>query len=431
MDAQGLIIRKRDGSELAPSEIADLIGAYSGGEVPDYQMSAWLMAALIRGLSFTETLALTDALVDSGSRLDLSSLGRPVMDKHSTGGVGDKVTLVLAPVVAACGAHFGKMSGRALGHTGGTVDKLESIPGFRTQLSAAEFTAQLQATGICVSGQSPELVPADRRLYALRDVTGTVESTGLVAGSVMSKKIAAGAAAVVLDIKVGRGAFFRSRGQASGVAHLMRQVGEARGVRTAAVMTSMDQPLGRAVGNSLEVLEAVKALKGKGPVDLMEVVTHLASVLLPLSDLGWDARRSRREVQAVIREGRALAKFRQWVEAQGGDPGFIDDGARLELAAERVTPPAPSGGYVSAIDALEVGWAVQELGAGRRRKDEPVDHGVGAVLAAKTGERVAAGQALATVFGRRRDQAEAAAARIAAAFEITETAPAPPVLILK
>jgi pyrimidine-nucleoside phosphorylase len=431
LDARQLINKKRDGGELSRQEISGLIEAYMGHEVPDYQMSAWLMAALIRGLSFPETLALTDALVASGDRLDLSPLGRPVMDKHSTGGVGDKVTLVLAPIVAACGAIFGKMSGRALGHTGGTIDKLESIPGFRTEVGAAGFLEQLAAIGICVAGQSPKLAPADSRLYALRDVTGTVESTGLVASSVMSKKITAGSAAVVLDIKVGRGAFFRSRGQASGVAHLMQKIGEARGVRTEAVMTSMEQPLGSAVGNSLEVLEAVAALKGNGPQDLEEVVVRLAARLLPLSDLGWDQEQSANAARQAIARGAALKKFRQWIEAQGGDPGFIEDTGRLEIATFTAAASAPRGGYVSGIDTMAVGWAVQELGAGRRRQDDPVDHGVGAVLAAKTGDPVAGGQPVATVYARSQSEAEVAAGKIGAAYEYSDEKALPPPLILE
>jgi len=430
MDMQQLIIKKRDGGELTPEEISWLVNRYEAGEIPDYQMSAWLMAALIRGLSLLETLAMTDALVASGTRLDLTSLGRPVMDKHSTGGVGDKVTLVLAPVVAACGAYFGKMSGRGLGHTGGTVDKLESIPGFRTGIDTAQFIRQLAEIGICVAGQSSELAPADEQLYALRDVTGTVESTGLVASSIMSKKIAAGAAAVVLDIKVGRGSFFRSRGQAAGVAHLMQEVGQARGVHTKAVMTSMEQPLGSAVGNSLEVLEAARALTGNGPHDLEEVVVKLASVLLPLADLGWDEEKAAGEARQAVTSGAALAKFRQWVEAQGGDPGFIDDPERLEIAAYSAPATAAGSGYVAGIDAMAIGWAVQALGAGRRHKGEDVDHGVGAILAAKTGDLVEAGQTLAKIHARSQEQADTVAARIAAAYELAPEPTEPQPLIV-
>lgn len=404
-----IIQKKRDGKELPATEIRSLVSGYMEGAVPDYQMSAWLMATLLKGLTLDETLALTDALVDSGDRLDLTGLGLRVVDKHSTGGVGDKVTLVLGPVVAACGAVFGKMSGSGLGHTGGTVDKLESIPGYRTDLTTDEFVSQLREKGICVIGQTTNLVPADRKLYALRDVTGTIESNSLVAASVMSKKIAGGAAAVVLDIKLGRGSFFKTRGHASGVAHLMEKIGAARGIEVEAVMTSMEQPLGHAVGNALEVMEAVETLKGHGPSDLVEVVIALATRLLKMSDPVFDPDKAATAARCALSGGSALMKFKEWITAQGGDASFAGDTARLPVAAKTAGVFSPRDGYVESLDAKRVGRSVLELGAGRRTKDDVVDHGVGAVLHAKVGHRVKTGDLLATVYARTAESAAAAA----------------------
>ncbi|MHB1389809.1 MAG: thymidine phosphorylase [Thermoleophilia bacterium] len=424
-DAIDIIRRKREGLALDAAGIDWLIGAYMAGEVPDYQMSAWLMAVCFKGLDMDETLALTDALVASGVRLDHAALGRMVVDKHSTGGVGDKVTLVLGPVMAACGAVFGKMSGRGLGHTGGTVDKLESIPGFRTGIEPEEFERQLADIGLCVSGQSAGMVPADKKLYALRDVTATIESNPLVAASIMSKKIAGGAGAVVLDIKVGGGAFFRTRGHAAGAEHLMESIGQARGLRVETLLTAMDQPLGHAVGNSLEVLEALRTLKGDGPPDLVEVVIALASKLLALSDLGWDASKAQKEAQRSLADGSALAKFSEWICAQGGDAACIDDPDLLGLASTVVEVKTTVAGFVAAIDALEVGRLVQDLGAGRHKKDEAIDHGVGAVLHAKVGGEVTAGETIATVYGPGKEQARAAAERLLAAYRLDSQPVAP------
>ena len=425
-----LIQHKRDGGELPAGDIEALIAGYMSGEVADYQMSAWLMAAFLRGLTLAETLALTGAIIASGDTLDLSGLGRRVVDKHSTGGVGDKVSLVLGPLVASCGAVFGKMSGRSLGHTGGTVDKLESIPGFRTGLEVDHFVAQLREVGVCIAGQTVNLAPADGRLYALRDVTATIDSNPLTAASIMSKKIAGGAQAVVLDIKVGRGAFFTNMGQARGVAHLMEEIGRAHGMEVVSVMTAMEQPLGHAVGNSLEVLEAVEALAGRGPADLAAVVVELAANLLALSDLGWDRERSREEAGRRLSGGEALPRFRRWVEAQGGDASFIDDPGRLPLAPHRLKITAPADGYVSAIDALAAGKAAFRLGAGRRRKGDAVNHGVGLVLHAKVGDRVGKGEAIASVYAGNTEAAGRAAGEVAAAYELApEPVPAPPVII--
>jgi pyrimidine-nucleoside phosphorylase len=415
-----IIRKKRDGVELASTEIAGMVDGFMAGDIPDYQMSAWLMAIYLKGLSVNETVALTDALVDSGGRLDFSSLGRTVVDKHSTGGVGDKVSLVLGPVIASCGALFGKMAGRGLAYTGGTIDKLESIPGFRTRLSRDEFEAQILNTGICIAGQSKDIVPADMKIYSLRDVTGTIESNPLIAASIMSKKIAGGAHAVVLDVKVGRGAFFKTIGHASGAAHLMRKIGELRGVDVLPVFTSMEQPLGKAVGNALEVCEAVDALRGNGPEDLTDVVVALAARLLPLSDLGWDRSRSEQEARACIAGGAALDKFREWITAQGGDTRFIDHPDALPSSRHVLQVLANRSGFITGIDALVIGRAALELGAGRHRKDEAIDHSAGVVLCVKTGDRISEGESLASVHSSTLEKCTAAVKAVAQAYRISD-----------
>ncbi len=426
MDIVDLIQRKRDGKELTSDEIGSFLDAYMGGEVAEYQMSAWLMAAFLKGLTLGETRSLMDAMIASGETLDLSPLGRTVVDKHSTGGVGDKVSLVLGPLVASCGAVFGKMSGRGLGHTGGTVDKLESIPGFRTTLDSGAFISQLQEVALCIAGQSPELVPADDRLYALRDVTATVDSNPLTAASIMSKKVAAGADVVALDVKVGSGAFFRNRGQAAGVAHLMQQLGEARGMQVVILMTSMEQPLGHAVGNAVEVREAIETLGGNGPGDLVELVTALAAELLSRAGLGLDREQAAQKAAACLESGAALEKMEQWIAAQGGDPACVREPEVLALAPVERTLKATTDGFVSSLDALTVGQAVFALGAGRRRRGDPVDHGVGAVVQAKVGDGVAAGQELATVYARSGAAADVAIAALGAAYSFSEERVEPP-----
>src|SRR5437868_9294564 len=321
MHAVELIERKRNGEEIPPAELREFVAAYARDEVPDYQAAALLMAVWFRGLSRHETFALTEAMVASGETVDLAArLGRRVVDKHSTGGVGDKTTLALGPIVAACGAPFGKMSGRGLGHTGGTLDKLESIPGFRVELSTEELVGQVREIGIAVAGQSADLVPADRKLYALRDVTATIDEVSLIAASIMAKKIAAGASAVVLDVKVGEGAFMRTVDDARELAEEMRALGVQAGMDVVCVLTDMDQPLGRAVGNALEVREAYETLAGGGPADFRELVTVAAMHLLALSDLGIDEDEGRRRAEAALGDGSALATYDRWVRAQGGDP---------------------------------------------------------------------------------------------------------------
>jgi pyrimidine-nucleoside phosphorylase len=425
-----LIRSKREGGEHSAAEIDFLIRGLMSGETPDYQISAWLMAVCFRGLSLGETVELTRAMCTSGERLDLSDIGHPVMDKHSTGGVGDKVTLVLAPAVAACGVVFGKMSGRALGHTGGTVDKLEAVPGFRSELSADEFQRQLREIGICVSGQSATLAPADKKLYALRDLTATVESNPLIAASIMSKKIAAGSTAVVMDVKVGRGAFFPTRGHASGVATLMRGIGEVLGVRVECLMTSMEQPLGMAIGNALEVREAMAALKGEGPADLREVVVALGGRLLAMSDLGIAEQEGRRKMAEALDDGSALAKFRAWMEAQGAYASFIDDPERLDVAGYQAQVPAAGDGFVGSLDARAVGEAAMALGAGRSRLTDRIDHGAGIMLHKKIGDGVGKGEPLATLYARTAEAAGAVAAQVLSAYAVSTDKTPPPSVIL-
>ena len=389
-----LIQRKRDGGELADEELAELILGYARGDVPDYQLAAFCMAVFFRGLTPRETFALTDAMVRSGDRLDLASaIGRKVVDKHSTGGVGDKASLAIGPLVAACGVPFGKMSGRGLGHTGGTLDKLEAIPGFRVELTEEQFVAQVREIGIAIIGQTADLVPADKALYGLRDVTATVDQVSLIAASIMSKKIAAGAQAVVLDVKVGDGAFMKTLGAARELAEAMRGLGERAGLEVVCELTDMDQPLGAAVGNALEVREALATLRGDGPPDLTELVLQSAGHLLALSDLRVDHDEGRRRAEAAIADGSAVAAYERWIRAQGGDP----DEAALPAAPVVLEAKARGAGYVTGLSAVRIGLAALHLGAGRRTKEDEIDHAVGIVCRAKRGDRVEAGDVLAEV----------------------------------
>ena len=413
--ASELIERKRDGKELAGGEVAELVLAYARGEVPDYQLAAFLMAVYFQGLTIAETFALTDAMVRSGETIDLhAALGRRVVDKHSTGGVGDKTTLAVGPIVAACGVPFAKMSGRGLGHTGGTLDKLESIPGFRVELTTEEFVAQVRDTGLAIVGQSANLVPADKMLYALRDVTATVENVSLIAASIMSKKIAAGADAIVLDVKVGDGAFMKSLPDARVLAEAMLALGERAERDVVCVLTDMDQPLGCAVGNALEVREAVATLRGEGPADFDELVLDACAHLLALSDLGVDRAEGRRRAEQAVADGSAVAAYERWVRVQGGDPD-VDALPRAPVIRE---VPAASGGYVQRLAALPVGLAALHLGAGRREKDDPVDHAVGVVCRKKRGDAVEAGEPLAEIHARDEGSAAEAAAAVLAAYEL-------------
>ncbi len=379
-DTVDLIRAKRDGRPLTAAEIGWLIGAYTAGDVADEQMSALLMAIYFRGLTPAELRAWTDAMIASGERLDLSSVAAPTVDKHSTGGVGDKVSLILAPLVASCGAAVPQLSGRGLGHTGGTLDKLETIPGWRARLSAAEIIAVLAQAGCVICAAGPGLAPADRRLYALRDVTGTVESIPLIASSIMSKKIAEGTSALVLDVKVGSGAFMADLESARELAGTMVALGAEHGVATTALLTSMDAPLGRAVGNAVEVDEAVATLRGHGPPDLVGVTLALAAEMLALAGLDADP-------AAALADGRALASYRAMIAAQGGDPD-----AELPAAAYTQVVTAPAAGWLRGLDARSVGVAAWRLGAGRARKEDPVSAGAGVICLARPGEQVGRGQ---------------------------------------
>ncbi len=422
-----LIQRKRDGEELAPEELAELVLGYARGEIPDYQLAAFLMAVYFRGLSSAETSVLTDAMVASGETIDLAAaLGRKVVDKHSTGGVGDKTSLALGPVVAACGVPFGKMSGRGLGHTGGTLDKLESIPGFRVELSHAEFIAQVRDVGLAIVGQTADLVPADRLLYGLRDVTATVNNVSLIAASIMSKKLAAGADAIVLDVKVGDGAFMKTPDAARELAGAMLELGRRAGKEVVCLLTDMDQPLGSAVGNALEVREVLATLRGEGPADLRELVLTASARLLSLSDLGVDLAEGRRRAETAIADGSALHLYGRWVRAQGGDP----DEAALPVADLVLELEAPRAGFVSRLEAIRVGVAALRLGAGRRTKSDEIDHAVGVVCHAKRGDRVETGDTLAEIHAGDESSAEAARAELLAAYSIADDAPPVRALVL-
>jgi pyrimidine-nucleoside phosphorylase len=425
--AAELIQRKRDGEELPDDELAELILGYARGDVPDYQMAAFAMAVFFRGLSERETFVLTDAMIRSGDTIDMSgALGRKVVDKHSTGGVGDKTSLAVAPIVAACGVPMGKMSGRGLGHTGGTLDKLESIPGYRTELGLDEFIAQVRDVGVAVVGQTGDLVPADKLLYGLRDVTATVDQLSLIAASIMSKKLAAGAQAIVLDVKVGNGAFMRTLDDARRLSETMISLGRHAGREVVCLITDMDQPLGAAVGNSLEVLEALETVRGNGPADFTELVLNACAKLLAFSDLGIDEAEGLRCAQQAVADGSADATWRRWIEAQGGTA----DESALPAAPVRRAVTSPGDGYVRELSAIRVGNAAVHLGAGRRTKEDGVDHAVGIVCHVKRGARVSTGETLATVHARTEDAADEAARGVLAAYELAAEPPAErPVLL--
>jgi pyrimidine-nucleoside phosphorylase len=395
-----LIERKRDGGALTRDEWREVVAAYLRHEIPDYQMAALLMAVVWRGLSPAELAALTRAMTDSGVCLDFGDQSTPRVDKHSTGGVGDKVSLVLAPLAASLGLWVPMMSGRGLGHTGGTTDKLESIPGFRTDLSPPEVRAQVERIGVAMFGQGGDIAPADARLYALRDVTGTVPSMSLIAASIMSKKLAEGLTGLVLDVKTGSGAFLTDPDHALALARTMVELGETAGCRTVALLTAMDRPLGRAIGNALEVEEALATLDGKGPEDLTVLTTALTAEMLLIGGLAPDRGAAEREVRTALASGRALAKFRELVESQGGNPAIVDDPAGLPQAAVVELFEAPEEGTVARVDPRPLGEALVELGGGRTRLGEPIDHSVGFVVSARPGRRVSRGEPIASVFAR-------------------------------
>ncbi|HDQ99219.1 MAG TPA: thymidine phosphorylase [candidate division WOR-3 bacterium] len=418
-----LILRKRNRGRLAPEEIRALVEGFGSGAVPDYQMSAFLMAVYFRGMNVEETVALTEALMNSGERFEFPDLAGPKVDKHSTGGVGDKVSLILAPLAAACGLIVPMVSGRSLGHTGGTLDKLESISGFRTDLSRAEFERILGNIGVSMMGQTDGLCPADRRMYALRDVTATVDSIPLIAASIMSKKLAEGIDGLVLDVKTGGGAFMSRLPQARSLARQMLRIGARMGKRVVAVITGMSEPLGHAVGNALEVAEAIEALKGRWPLDLEEVTLALGEEMLLLGRVARTQVQARRLLLRALADGRALEVFRKLVEAQGGDPKVIDDPSRLPRAGHVHEVFAPAGGYLRQIDALRIGLLGVELGAGRRKLGAKVDPAVGFVFRRKVGDKVEPGELLFEVHAATRRRAEEAGRAAFAACTIGRNAP--------
>jgi pyrimidine-nucleoside phosphorylase len=422
-----VIHAKRDGAVLPPEDIAALVEGFTRGDVPDYQMSAFCMAVFFRGMETAETRALTEAMLRSGDVLDLSDVPGRKIDKHSTGGVGDKVSLALAPLAAACGVKVPMISGRGLGHTGGTLDKLEAIPGFRVDLPVERFRELVRDVGACLIGQTARLAPADRKLYALRDVTATVESIPLISASIMSKKLAEGIDGLVLDVKVGTGAFMKTLPDARALAASLAGIGRSMGKKVTALLTSMDEPLGRTVGNALEVVEIVELLRGGGPADLRALTVELTAEMLLLAEAAADLRAARAAVERALADGRGLAKLCEIVAAQGGDPEAIRDPARLPQAPRRYEVPAPEGGVVAAIDGQAVGLAAVALGAGRARVEDRVDPAVGLEVLKKVGEAVAPGEPICRVHEGERSEARAAmTARLQRAWRIDPRPPPPP-----
>jgi len=415
-----VIRKKRDAQELSRPEIEYLVRAYTSGEIPDYQVSAWLMAVILRGMTRAETSVLTDAMLRSGDVLDLSEFPAKKVDKHSTGGVGDKTSLVLAPLVAAGGLVVPMISGRGLGHTGGTLDKLESIPGFNVNLSVPQFRRVLKACGCAMIGQTSEIAPADRKLYALRDVTGTVESPYLICASIMSKKLAEGIDALVLDVKTGSGAFMKKEEDAVFLAELMVETGERMGKSVVALITNMDQPLGTHVGNSLEVVEVLEVLRGHGPGDLRELCLELAGWMFHLGGVADTVAQGKVNAEQLIVSGKALEKFRQMVTLQGGDVRALDDPDRLPRAKHVQDVSSPRGGYVAAMDCEAVGTACVVLGGGREKKEDAVDPTVGIILHRKVGDRVAAGEPLCTVHSNSEARTARAMKLLLESYYITE-----------
>lgn len=434
MNPVDIIVKKRDGLPLSAEEIDYFVQGFAQGDIPDYQLAAFAMAVFLQGMTPQETTDLTLAMAASGMQLDLHDAvppGAVIVDKHSSGGVGDKTTLAVGPIVAACGLPVGKMSGRGLSFSGGTIDKLESFTGWSADLTEAAFRRQLHDIGLVVAGQTADLAPADKHLYALRDVTGTVPSLPLIAASIMSKKLAAGADAIVLDVKCGKGAFMETLDDARVLARLMVEIGRRAGRRVTALVTQMEQPLGAAVGNALEVKEAIATLHGQGPADFQELVELVAAEMLRLgSDAALGADEARRQIGDAIASGAALAKFREFVVAQGGDGGQVDEPALLPMAPVQLDVAAGTEGYISGIDARTIGLAVVELGGGRRKKSDAIDHTVGAVLHAKVGAQVTAASPLFTVHAADLDKAQYAADEIRTAYTFSADAVAPlPILL--
>ena len=430
MDILDCITKKRDGGALSRREIDEMIRGITEGEVPDYQTAAFLMAVYFRGMTDQETFLLTDAMRRSGDTMDLSDIPGLKVDKHSTGGVGDKATLAAGPLAAALGVPVAKMSGRGLGFSGGTIDKLEAIPGFRTRLGEEEFREQVRRIGIAVTGQTGNLTPADKKIYALRDVTGTVENRSLIASSIMSKKLASGSDAVLLDVKCGSGAFMKDLGEARELARLMVAIGRSAGRKMAALITDMDQPLGLAVGNALEVREAIDTLRGSGPADFTELVLELTGAMAFLGGRAPDAETGRKMAGQALAEGLGLKKLQEMILAQGGDVRVTEDPSLLPEAACALPVRAEEEGFVNRIDAMAVGEVSRDPGAGRRMKDEEIDLSAGVLLRRKRGDRVRKGQELAVLFGSDASRLAELAPSLRGAFSITETAPAPVPMVL-
>jgi pyrimidine-nucleoside phosphorylase len=423
MRAVDIILKKRDGGTLSRDEIRFFVSGVTTGELPDYQASALLMAVLLRGMSADETAWLTDAMVHSGLRLDLSDIPGVKVDKHSTGGVGDKTSLVLAPLAAACGVPVPMMSGRGLGHTGGTLDKLESIPGFRVNLSLDEMRVALLRAGCVMIGQTAQIAPADRRLYALRDVTGTVESIPLISASIMSKKIAEGIDALVLDVKTGSGAFMKTESDSRRLAESLVAIGNASGVKSEAIITRMDSPLGCAVGNGLEVVECLEVLKGRGPTDLVDLSVELAARMLVLGGVAGNRSEAQQKVRGAIASGAGLERFRRIIEQQGGDPHVVDDYGRIAAAPERDVVRAPRQGFLAGLDAALVGRASVALGAGRDRVEDSIDHAAGITVVVKPGVELRAGDPVLELHYRDRARLGAAADLASRAIKIEDNQP--------
>lgn len=427
MRPQDVIQRKRDGEQLTREEIAFFIDGVTRGTIADYQTSALLMAIYLNGMNETEQAMLTEAMLHSGNTLDFSAIAKPKADKHSTGGVGDKTSLLIAPMVAACGVCVPMISGRGLGHTGGTLDKLESIPGYRVDLSASEFERVLKTVGYAMSGQTAELAPADKKMYALRDATATVEAIPLIVASIISKKGAAGLDAMVIDVKVGSGAFMRDEERAKALAHALVKTGNSCGIRTRALLTDMNQPLGRAVGNSLEVKECIELLRGEsdeGAQPVLDLSLELSAHMLVLSKVDDSLEAARSRLEQIVRSGDALECFRKNVEAQGGEPRVCDDPARfLPLVTESFKVESPRSGFITKVNTAEIGHAIAAIGGGRVRIDDTIDPSVGFVTAVKIGDRVGEDKLLGTIYSRDESQAREAAQRIQTAYEVGDQPP--------
>ena len=431
MNPYEIIMKKRDGNALSPEEIEYIINSYTQDKIPDYQMAAWMMAVFIRGMNAEETTALTQSMLHSGGEIDLSSVGKITVDKHSTGGVGDKVSLVLAPLVASLGVPVPMMSGRGLGHTGGTLDKLEAIPGFRVDLSEDEFIRQVKEIGVAIIGQTRSLAPADKKMYALRDVTATVDSIPLIAGSIMSKKLAAGPDAFVFDVKTGGGAFMSTLKMAEEMARTLVDIAILSGRKAQALITDMNQPLGYYAGNALEIYETIECLRGKGPDDLMTVVMEIAGMMLMMGEKAGSIEEGKQLAQTALDEGKGLSKFKEMVAAQGGDTAYIDNPDLFPKAGITVPITAPQAGVIHGINTLEMGMICVALGAGREKTDDVIDMSAGIIFSKKVGDRVAAGETLLTLYTNKETGLEEIEERCRNAIKIEDSPCSPYPIIYK